>query len=68
MISKILICEIIDSKKTKPRYLFYPSSSCLSPYLEDNNYSNINIKEMSKIIYMKIKLIQNLENITLIIN
>lgn len=43
MISKILICEIIDSKKTKPRYLFYPSSSCLSPYLEDNNYSNINI-------------------------
>ena len=43
MISKILSCEIIDSKKTKPRYLFYPSSSCLSPYLEDNNYSNINI-------------------------
>jgi len=53
MSSQITIYEIIDSKKTKPKYLFYPSASCLSPYLDDNNYSNINIikqrKEIEKI-------------------
>ena len=61
MNSKITFCEIIDSKKTKPRYLFYPSTSCLSPYLNDNNYSNINIiKQRRK--NEKIKRINNQRN------
>ena len=43
MNSRISIYEIIDSKKSKPRYLFYPSSSCLSPYSTGNNFSNLNV-------------------------
>ena len=43
MIPKISICEIKDSKRNKPRYLFYPSASCLSPYLKENEHSNLHV-------------------------